>query len=230
MDGGRLRGMVVALERSKGIVMALVMVGLVVGSLAGGGGAGAAGPQKDGEIRQGTPISASALPDPAECIVAPRTADELRALAPGGHRRRYRPRTAVVVDPALIDDVTAAIRVYVACLNSGDDYRLYGMLTDDYVRNIPSGDGFLVDNDVELDFKATPIAIRWGYLYPMPRLLAVTALDDGRVATDIVFSRPEGETRKTLVWIALGGRWLVDEERDSVDQELTPRDIEDFQA
>ena len=136
----------------------------------------------------------------------------------------------MLVDPALIDEVTAAIRLYVACLNTGDDYRLYGLLTDDYVRMIPSGDGFLVDDDVELDSKATPITIRWGYLYPMPHLLTVTSLDDGRVAADIVFSRPEGETRKTLVWINLGGRWLIDEERASVDQELKPRDVEDFQA
>lgn len=103
-------------------------------------------------------------------------------------------------------------------------------MTDDYLRTIPSGDGFLVDDDLELDDKVTPTTIRWGYLYPVPRVLAVTALPDGRVAVGIVFSRPEGETRKTLVWIELGGRWLIDEETVGVDQELRPRDVEDFQA
>lgn len=207
-----------------------VMTMVVGGVLAGGVVAGAVGPQKDGQIQLGTPISTSALPDPIECTVAPRTPDDLRALAPGGHRRRYRPRKPVLVDPALIGEVTAAVRLYVACLNTGDDYRLYGIVTDNYLRMIPSGDGFLVDDDVALSSKASPVSIRWGYLYPMPRLLTVTALDDGRVAADIVFSRPEGETRKTLVWIHLGGRWLIDEETESVDRELEPRDVEDFLA
>ena len=205
------------------------MVALAGFVLAGGAGL-AAGPAKDGQIQRGTPISTSPLPDPAECVVAARTPDELRSLAPGGHRRGYGPREGVVVDPALIDAVTAAIRVYVACLNSGDDYRLYGIMTDDYLRTLPSGDGFLVDDAAELDYKATPTTIRWGYLYPVPRLLAVTALADGRIATDIVFSRPEGETRKTLLWIELGGHWLIDEETVGVGQELKPRDVEDFQA
>ena len=215
-----------AIDRLSKVVMA---ASLGVG-LASAVAAGAAGPQKDGQIQRGTPISTSPLPDPAECVVAPRTPDDLRSLAPGGDRQGYGTRAVVVVEPALIDVVTAAIRVYVACLNSGDDYRLYGIMTDDYLRTIPSGDGFLVDDDAELDSKATPTPIRWGYLYPVPRLLAVTALPDGRIAADIVFSRPEGETRKTLVWIELGGRWLIDEETPSVDQELMPRDVEDFQA
>ena len=215
-----------AIDRLSKVVMA---ASLGVG-LASAVAAGAAGPQKDGQIQRGTPISTSPLPDPAECVVTPRTPDDLRSLAPGGDRQGYGTRAVVVVEPALIDVVTAAIRVYVACLNSGDDYRLYGIMTDDYLRTIPSGDGFLVDDDAELDSKATPTPIRWGYLYPVPRLLAVTALPDGRIAADIVFSRPEGETRKTLVWIELGGRWLIDEETPSVDQELMPRDVEDFQA
>jgi len=129
-----------------------VAVILLAGALlAGGGVASSAGPQKDGQIQRGTPISTSPLPDPAECVVTPRTPDDLRSLAPGGDRQGYGTRTALVVDPALIDEVTAAIRVYVACLNSGDDYRLYGIMTDDYLRTIPSGDGFLVDDDAELD-------------------------------------------------------------------------------
>ena len=216
-------------SRSHRVVTTTVLVALAGLALAGGLAAGA-GPAKDGQIQRGTPISTSPLPDPAECVVAARTPDDLRGLVPGGDRQGYGTRAAVVVDPALIDAVTAAIRVYVACLNSGDDYRLYGIMTDDYLRTIPSGDGFLVDDDVELDSKATPTTIRWGYLYPVPRLLAVTALPDGRVAADIVFSRPEGETRKTLVWIELGGRWLIDEDTVSVDEDLKTRDLEDFQA
>jgi len=206
-----------------------VLAGVVVTGVSPGG-AQVEGSVTSGRNQQGTPTSMSMLPDPVECTVPPRTPDDLRSLAPGGHRRRYRPRKPVLVEPALIDEVTAAIRLYVACLNTGDDYRLYGVLTDNYVRMIPSGSGFLVDNDRQLDLKATPTAIRWGYLYPMPNLLSVTALDDGRVASDIVFSRPEGNRRKTLVWINLGGRWLIDEERESVDEELRPRDVEDFQA
>lgn len=203
--------------------------GLVVVGMAVGGGLARAGPGKDGQVPAGTPVAASLQPDPAECVGPARTPDELRGLAPGGVRRSgVRPRE--VVGPALVAGVTAAIRLYVACVNTGDDLRRYGVATDDFVRMVPSGDGFLVDDAAELAYLATPVPIRWGYLYPMPTVLAVTALDDGRVATDIVFSRPEGQRRTTLVWARVDGRWLVDEERASVDQELRPRDVEDFQA
>ena len=197
--------------------------------LTGGAVASSAGPQKDGQIQRGTPISTEALPDPSECTVTPRTPDELRALAPGGHRRRYRPRRPIVVD-TVVDEVRAATRVYVACLNTGEDYRVFGILTHNFLRTLPSGDGFLVDDDAALTALATPSPIRWSQLSPMPSLIAVTALGDGRVAADVVFSRPEGETRTTLVWIRMGGRWLIDEETPSVDQELMPRDVEDFRA
>lgn len=213
-----------------GRLAGIVAAGVLGLTLVGSGVVGAAGPAKDGQVPAGTPVAASLQPDPAECVVPARTADELHGLAPGGRRRPYRAFQPAVVDPALVAEVTAAIRLYVACMNTGDDLRRYGVATDDFVRTVPSGDGFLVDDAVELARLATPTPIRWGYLYPMPTVLAVTALDDGRVAADVVFSRPEGQRRTTLVWVNLDGRWLVDEERASVDQELRPRDVEDFQA
>ena len=208
----------------------VVVVAAVGAALVGGVVSGAAGPQKDGQVQRGTPISTEALPDPSECVVTPRTPDELRALAPGGHRQRYRPRRPVVVDSALVGEVTAAIRVYVACLNTGEDYRVFGILTHNHLRMLPAGDGYLVDDETALAALATPSPIRWSQLTPMPSPITVTALDDGRVAADVVFTRPEEETRSTLVWRQVGGRWLLDEATGGGDQELTPRDVEDFRA
>jgi dipeptidyl aminopeptidase/acylaminoacyl peptidase len=88
-------------------------------------------------------------PDPAECTIAPRTAEELAALAASPDQAATDAVAAASLDPALsipeeapadaatTAAVTATYQQMIACFNAGNDLAAYALWTDDALRQFP---------------------------------------------------------------------------------------------
>jgi hypothetical protein len=173
--------------------------------------------------RGATPVVASGIPDPAECSVAPLP----RAAFPGPDASpvpatEYSTLPDAVptegelpggpsADPATAAAVAAAVRQYIACVNTGELLRVLALATDAEVRRFVAEEGPVTPwRYAEL---ATPL--------PSPpsgrtSLLAVDGarvLPDGRVGV-VVRARiavPPHDTVTLFVFARVGDRWRLDD-------------------
>jgi hypothetical protein len=156
------------------------------------------------------------VPDPAECVVEPRTADEIRDLAASQAAPDARPDAASPVarpttptsrpaNPQTVAGIVATVRQFIACVNAGDELRGYALYTDEFVRTA-------VFVDASLDQPAVP----------EPPERRVTLLDvvyvreypDGRVGAVVVIDDPLAPSPAEpyfFVFAKGGDRWLFDE-------------------
>ena len=181
------------------------------------GGTGHAGSPQG---RAATPVADDrglpVVPDPAECVVEPRTADEIRDLAgaraplgqaPGAASPTARSTTppSHPADPETVAGIVATVRQFVACVNAGDELRGYALYTDEFVRTA-------VFVDASLDQPAVP----------EPPERRVTLLDvvyvreysDDRVGAVVVIDDPLAPSPAEpyfFVFAKVGDRWLFDE-------------------
>lgn len=188
------------------IVVALVSL-LVVGTPKAG-------------AQEGTPAAGLDVPAAAECTVEPRPEDELRALfrqaaaTPVLDSPDASPTPAVAPpgDPAdaqTVAEVSATWRQFIACINAGDQARMFAVYSDDMVRRQLVVDiAFGVTEDALFAFlAATPVPLP-EQSAPVVPFSDVRVLGDGRVAVAGPGEQGRGDVR---IFVKEGDRWLIDD-------------------
>lgn len=151
-------------------------------------------------------------PDPAECVVEPRTLEEIRELAGAPPDPETAspttPQATLRGEPAdaeTIAGIVATVRQFVACVNAGDELRGYALYTDDFVRT-----SVLPDPSLEQPAAAEPPDERVTLL----DVAYVREFPDGRVGAVVVIDDPLAPSPAEpyfFVFIRAGDRWLFDE-------------------
>jgi hypothetical protein len=172
--------------------------------------------------QQPTPGSAT-IPNPSECTVQPRTADELRALfqavaaatptsSPAASPAAYvPPQGGKPADEATIAAVTATMREIIACVNAGNIPAAFALQTDnklrgDFVEDIAQG---INANDfVQFVTAASPVpASSW---MPVPTLSDVRVFPDGSVGAYVTGDEGLGYA----IFVKQGDHWFLDSLED----------------
>ena len=171
--------------------------------------------------QEGTPTAGHDVPTPSECTVEPRSEDELRALfrevaatpiptSPGAS-----PTPAVLPpgDPAdaqTLAAVNATWRLYIACLNAGDQARMFAVLSDDMVRRQFVVDiAFGVTEEALFTYlAATPVPLPPDQGAPVVSFADARVLSDSRVAVVGPGDQNRGDVH---IFIKEGDRWLLDD-------------------
>ena len=158
----------------------------------------------------------------AECTVAPRPEDELRALFREAVATPVldtselaaspTPAVAPTGDPAdeqTIAEVSATWRQFIACIAAGDQARMFALFSDDMVRcQFVIDVAFGVTEDALFDFlAATPVPLPPDQSIPIPPFEDVRVLSDGRVAVVGPGEQGRGDVR---IFVKEGDRWLLD--------------------
>jgi hypothetical protein len=169
----------------------------------------------------GSPNVGLDVPAPAKCTVQPRSADELRALfrqvvaTPILEPPEASPTPAVAptgapADAPTVAGINATWRQYIACINRGDQARMFALLSDDMVRR-----QFVVDIafDVTEDalfayLSGTPVPLPADQSASFVPVEDARVLSDGRVAVIGPGEMGRGDVR---IFLKLGDRWLLDD-------------------
>jgi hypothetical protein len=170
--------------------------------------------------QESTPAAGLDVASAAECTVAPRSEDELRALfreavaTPVLDSSAASPTPAIAPtgDPAdeqTIAGVTATWRQFVACIAAGDQARMFALFSDDMVhRQFVIDVAFGVTEDALFEFlAATPVPLPPDQSIPIPPFNDVRVLSDGRVAVVGPGEQGRGDVR---IFVKEGDRWLLD--------------------
>lgn len=196
---------------SRGWLLAIVVAvcSLVVA------GAPAAGAQA------GTPSAGLDAPAAAECTIAPRSEDELRALfrevaaTPIPTSPEASPTPAVAPEGAPADaqtvaETSATWRQYLACISAGDQARMFALLSDDMVRRQLVVDiAFGVTEDALFAFlAATPVPLPPDQPISFVPFTDARVLSDGRVAVVGPGDQVRGDVR---IFVKEGDRWVIDD-------------------
>jgi hypothetical protein len=168
-----------------------------------------------------TPGAFPITPDPKECQVSPRAAEDLLALLSGTPAAASpvagTPLPALSeeelpagapADAAVVDGITAAVSELIACNNAGDLARVFAFYTDDVIRLALIGDpaaGFA------LAFAAPTTA---GAQTELVDVREVRVLDDERVGAIVESRDPQRTVVSFLVFVPAGEGWLIDERID----------------
>jgi hypothetical protein len=196
------------------LIPCLLAIGVVLCSFVviGGSGAGA---------QDGSPVAGLDVPAPAECTVQPRSADELRTLfrevaatpvldSPEASPTPAAAPTGAPADEQTVAAINATWRQYIACINRGDQARMFALLTDDMVRRQFVVDiAFGVTEDALFAYlAATPVPIPPDQSAPFVPVEDVRVLSDGRVAVIGPGDQGRGDVR---IFVKEGDRWLLDD-------------------
>lgn len=162
------------------------------------------------------------IPSAAECTVEPRPEDELRALfrevaatplPESVETSRAEAPTGTPADEQTVAEINATWRMFVACLNAGDQRRMFALYSDAMVRRQLVIDiGFGVTEDALFDFlAATPSPLPAGQGASFEPFTDVLVLSDGRVAA----IGPGEEGRSTVhIFARQGDHWVIDDGYD----------------
>lgn len=180
------------------------------------------------QAQDGTPLPGFVTPDPAGCLVEPRSIDSLVALLGTPESDASMPEDESVpasefvapsgepADAEVVAGVTATMEELFACSNGGDYLRVFALYSDDFIGQ----ELFLGEvTEQELAFLATPVASP-----PATResvaVQGVIALDDGRVGAFVDTRSPDGDATSTFAFfVERHGRYLVDQ--------VIPLDLDD---
>ena len=175
-----------------------------------------------------SPATYPVAPDPAECVVAPASVDEIATILGTPDDTLAASPTAFVVpagetaDAETAAEVTATLRQVFACANAGDPLRFASLFTDDFVRDfiggVPLDDvlGFLSAPPQPLPEDQKRVIIRFGVVQLLP---------DGRAGRVIVLDEPDdprAEEPDYAILEHVDGRWLVDEIHEDGGAAATP--------
>lgn len=177
--------------------------------------------------QDGTPVTGEGIPG-SECNAPARPADFLGTLvATPISDEPYVAPTAVpdgtAVEEPAASEVEAAVRMYVACSNSGEVLRALSLLSDEYLRRVVDPTGELdSDTAVELGASlATPIAIEPDQYVRLLGIRQMVQLPDGRVAvvveTDGGPVDPEGTDVDLLIFEKIGESWIIVDAVNDID-------------
>ncbi len=176
-------------------------------------------------IQHATPTAGRDIPKPSECTVEPRSDQEFRALyrdavtlsstaaSPTTGPVSPTPPPGKPAGDAIVAEINASWREFIACLNAGDLARVFALTSDDKLRR-----DFVVDiangatEDMLVPYLlATPTALDPATFVPVMPFPDATMLDDGRVA---VVGEGEHGDGEVLIFIKDGDRWIVDDQWD----------------
>ena len=169
--------------------------------------------------QEGTPAGLDA-PAAAECTVEPRSEDELRALfreaaatpvldSPEASPTPAAPPPGDPADEQTVAEISATWRQVIACINAGDQARMFALFSDDMVRRQLFIDiAFGVTEDALFAFlAATPVPLPDPSV-PVVAFADARVLDDGRVAVIGPGELGRGDVR---IFVREGDRWLIDD-------------------
>jgi hypothetical protein len=172
--------------------------------------------------RAGTPEASPDVATAAECTVAPRSEEELRALfreaeatpIPASLELAASPTPAIAptgapADEQTVAEVSATWRQFLACISAGDQARLFALFSDGMVRRQFLVDiAFGVTEEALFDFlSATPVPLPPDQSIPVEAFEDVRVLSDGRVAVVGPGEQGQGDVR---IFVKEGNRWLLD--------------------
>jgi hypothetical protein len=193
-------------RRLTGVALSLVLFGyLTFGAISAG-------------AQENTPVAGQDIPSPAECTVQPRSEDELRALfrevaatpLPASvDTSRAEAPTGTPADEQTVAEINATWRMFIACLNAGDQQRMFALYGDNMVRRQLVVDiGFGVTEDALFEFlAATPSPLPPDQGAPFVPLTDVLKLSDGRVAT---IGQDDGQDT-VRIFAKQGDHWVIDD-------------------
>jgi hypothetical protein len=183
-----------------------------------------------------TPAAYPVAPDPAECVVAPRSMDDnVRIVGtpiPGGNMPAPAPEASpapfaippgVPADTETADAVIATLHQVFACTNGGQLLRVYALFTDDFVREFFAQTP--LTEDVIAFLAATPQPLPEEQQRIIRGFGGVQILDDGRAGVMIVLDEPDDPRRDEpdyAILARVAGRWLVDEIHEDAGLAVTP--------
>lgn len=176
---------------------------------------------------------------PISCDVAPRSVADIVALlseptSDGSPQLSEPLHFGSSPDAVTAEAITDVVRQLEACLNSGDQLRLYALYSDGTFQRIPRTDEILVE--LKALETATPMPVPAGERLFLIGPWHMRLLDDGRVVAAVGFSsESEVETSrrsatKALFFIREGNRWLIDDTAGFiwVEGNEGPIDVEDI--
>jgi hypothetical protein len=128
------------------------------------------------------------------------------------------------VDEATATEIDAAVRMIVACSNSGEVLRALAVFSDDYLRRSTDPTGELdpaTANELVESF-ATPVTMTPEMLITLVGIREMVALPDGRVAAVVESyegqERPEDTSVDLFIFEKLDGRWIVIDAVNDIDE------------
>ncbi|MDQ3412344.1 MAG: nuclear transport factor 2 family protein [Chloroflexota bacterium] len=180
--------------------------------------------------QEATPIALPVTPDPAACLVAPRTIDDLYGLlgTPVPVSAQEEPSESIPAsgpievslpagepaDSTTVTAITATIVEAYACFNAGDYLAAFALYSDDALQRFTAQGPFT--EDIAAFFLATPEPFPEDFRSSVLAVRDVRVLADGRVGalvdTNDPTSPPEGADVDFVVFIEQEGRYLIDEE------------------
>jgi copper transport protein len=174
---------------------------------------------------QRTALAARDAPGPEQCTVAPRTLDEISALAE--KPAPAEPPNAMEAGSEPADDATRTAiettsRELVACSNSGDILRRLALYSDNRLRYAyPDGPTRALEAIAK-----TPLPLSLAERVALVSVDEVRTLEDGRVSAKVTVENPANHSHDPtaiaagsqlevarLIFVEEAGRWRVDETR-----------------
>jgi hypothetical protein len=164
----------------------------------------------------------------AECTTAPIPLDLLGKLVTTPvPAAPYVPPNAVPAgtapDAQTATEVTAAVRQFIACTNSGDALRALALLDPTYLRLAidPTGRLDQATADKLAESLATPTFLRQDQLISLIAIRQMIQAPDGTVATVVETdggpNNPPGTDVDLLIWEKVDGAWLIKDAVKNID-------------
>jgi hypothetical protein len=153
------------------------------------------------------------VPKPSECVVEPRTVEEIVALSNPTTEASPVVEGSPVATPAIAEEavsaeveqaIRAAALQLVACINAGDQLRLYGLFSDN----------LLLYNQFDPAELATPKPLAPENWYALVDVVYINRYPDGRVGAVILFDDPTAPSPVEaffFYFVQEGDQWLLDE-------------------
>jgi hypothetical protein len=177
--------------------------------------------------QEASPAAYPMAPDPADCIVAPRSIESGTPAADdpatGASPTSFVQPQGEPADAATSEAVTSTVRQLFACANGGDFLRVFALYTDDFLRDFLAGTP--VNDEVIALFTASPIPLPEQELRVIIRFGDVQILPDGRAGVVVVLDEPDDPRTEEPDYVILerdGDHWLIDEVIEDGGMEATP--------
>jgi hypothetical protein len=217
----RRRAWLPVLEIAAILVIALGIGGAVLGSRG-------LLPGQSGNNHGATSAAFPIIPDPSECTVAPRTAEEVRAIVrdysqgpPPDQTPSATPDRTLQHHPASAEvaaQIEAAYREWIACANAGDFLRMYALETDGFI-----GQGGSIDV-----INKAPTPVPSGERLEILDFSYSREFSDGRAGAVAVIGSVGSAAVIQPVFFLFekhGDRWLVDASPEGWAPDLSSSDV-----
>lgn len=187
-----------------------------------------------------TPGPIDLSPNPEQCTQAPRTLEEVQAIAGTPAPAGAGEATAAALDAAqqpvelptgvpapkeAIDGIVATIVQNIACYNAGNYLAGFGGVTDEFLRSQVGV--ALFDQDFVDAMMATPVALPEDQQTQLFDTREFTLYDDGRVGVLVYYKSPTPQQEgidglEIDLWIfkEVDGRWLLDQTIGDLEKQL----------